>query len=358
MGNSLVITKQSLLETYSLIRENVQLMNKYYITTGLLDDNDKQTILNITHGDNFTKIIADIYYHWKRLGYLNQTMLNEISNSIYPELVNYDKNVFPILGFNDIYNLDTNKSNPKQIDMFGDNSYQFDVLDLIGGLREREWAIRKLKQFPPLYLRNLRGDIRKPRHQYQLSKVRETMNSILKWMEFIQDNNPDYAEKTLAKTFSSKNDTFEKVSEYMETLKDYLASDASSTSELMDKLSMAHRSKLIYNNNQLIIIKVGSNIDMQNLGCGSLWCFARAGDREFWNDYASAGYVYLIYDFTRPINDPLRMVVFLPQSYKYYDMYNELTDEVDYSEYFPQRRRKVAESYKHPFSIHPFKKSR
>ena len=46
---------------FIVLNENLQLADKIYFKTGILNEDDKQEIINITHGDNYTKIIADFY---------------------------------------------------------------------------------------------------------------------------------------------------------------------------------------------------------------------------------------------------------------------------------------------------------
>ena len=50
--------------SYSLY-ENVQLADKLYFNTDKLSQEDKDIILGITGGDNYTKIISDFYYYLK-----------------------------------------------------------------------------------------------------------------------------------------------------------------------------------------------------------------------------------------------------------------------------------------------------
>ena len=47
--------------------ENIQLADKLYFNNNKLSQEDKDIILNITHGDNYTKIVTDFYFSVVRL---------------------------------------------------------------------------------------------------------------------------------------------------------------------------------------------------------------------------------------------------------------------------------------------------
>lgn len=62
----------------NLLIENLQLANKVYFNTGKLTEEDKNIILNITNGDNYTKIISDFYYEMKKTKQLDKLDFNSI----------------------------------------------------------------------------------------------------------------------------------------------------------------------------------------------------------------------------------------------------------------------------------------
>ena len=69
---------------------------------------------------------------------------------------------------------------------------------------------------------------------------------------------------------------------------------------------------------------------MINLGNNTLWCFAN--DTGYWDEYASAGHVYIIIDFKKPVTNMYKFVVYLPSPCDFYDMYNEyIQDTGEYS---------------------------
>lgn len=47
------------------LNENIQLADKIYFNTNKLDSKDKEFILKINKGNNFTKLVSDLYYNLK-----------------------------------------------------------------------------------------------------------------------------------------------------------------------------------------------------------------------------------------------------------------------------------------------------
>ena len=318
----------------SILKENVQLLDKHYIKTGILTPEDRDNILDITGGDIYTKFVADMYAHWKHFGRVDQNMLNYLDDKIHYGLVKYDAKIFPLAGL-DIYN--ANAQIPYQ-----NHPYGIDIMNLFSMIPERIRAVNLLRDFPPLLLRNLRADIRTPRDEYEFKKLIENLNFIKSRMKLIRDNNPSKADIIFAKAFSSQNNTFTKVKEYLENMRSYLSSDTNGLKELKQKIKIAKDSKIVFSNDDIVVVEVGSYEDMRLLGCGSLWCFAQANSENWWGDYAGRGFVYIIFDFSRDMSDPLGMVVHLPDTGEYYDMYNEPTDGVDYDNLIPNHMRQLA----------------
>lgn len=308
----------------TVMSENVQMMDKYYIKTGILNDNDRQRILSITNGDNYTKFMSDVYAYFKEWDIkngkdtLDDNMFRWISE-LHSMLVNYDPNVFPVAGL-DVYNANADKP-------FRGHPHGMHILDVTSALRERNYVIKAYRQLPQLYIRNLKQEVRMPNDEYGFRYILKSINSILKMTSAIERNNPDNAEKIYAKAFSSKNNTFKLVADYITNIKEYLVSDTSGIEDLKEKLSNCEKSKIFKTNgDNLYVVKVGSQHDMQILGCGSLWCFATSNDPVWWREYANGKFVYLIFDFKESRNSPQRMVVELPNG-ELYNMYNELTND-------------------------------
>lgn len=333
MASSFIYTKATLIqEVHNVLNENVQLMDKHYIKTGILNDNDRQQILDITGGDNYTKFIADMYAFWSKHNRIDDNLLTYLQDNIYAQLKTYDKNILPVCGL-DIYNANAELPCP-------DEGRPMDILNLFSAISERQYGVRRLQKFPSIWLRNLKNDIRKPRGEYGMQEVVRKLKEIENRYDYIMQNNPDNVEKIMTKVFSSKNDTFDKVATYLENVRNYLASDTQGVAGLMEKLKDCPSSKLVNKivKERIYVVDVGSHEDMQALGCGSTWCFSTSSDPRWWDDYAPHDYAYLIFNFSKPIHDRLRMVVHLSNGEEY-DMYNEYIDDTSFNEYIPYENR-------------------
>ena|ERR1035441_1977432 len=67
MRITLTELKQVITEQIRLVQifENIQLADKIYFNTQKLSPEDKNILLSITNGDNYSKLIADIMFEYK-----------------------------------------------------------------------------------------------------------------------------------------------------------------------------------------------------------------------------------------------------------------------------------------------------
>ena len=61
-----IITEKQLKKIINLtiLSETTGELDKHYVKPGLFDDEDRAVIMNITGGDNYTKLIADMYKYF------------------------------------------------------------------------------------------------------------------------------------------------------------------------------------------------------------------------------------------------------------------------------------------------------
>ncbi len=308
----ILITEQQLL---SLINETYGEMEKHYLKTGILDDKDKDIILAITHGDNFTKLIADMYKYIanKYTTEYGVTPREINSNDIeylqdaYDELKSYDKNLFPL---KDLYAKD----------------YYTHPLGIRNDLRTRRLIINKLKKIPSIYLRNLRNDIRRERNEHEFRRLWESITALMVGLQLLDRVKEDKRQIVLNKIFSSENDTFEKVKERLEkTTLPYLSEDSTKEDIISKVEDMGDEAEILHNENSILIVLIKSSDAMSYIGCSSQWCFAR-NSNSYWEEYASNGYATIIFNFDEDPTDPKRMVVVL-DSGDVYNMYNEYMED-------------------------------
>lgn len=304
-------------ENKPTINETLGELDKVYVRTGIYDEEDRQEILNITHGDNYTKFIADVFYYLTNRynpKMVKPTRLSERDRQIlintYDKIKQYNKNVFPI----------------SDIDEVGQEMHP---LDKMNNLRRREILIDRLKTFPSILLRNLRADIRKPRGQYEFEKVLEYTRNIQKALELINQVKPEYKEKIFKKVFSSANNTFETVAKRLQdTAIPYLYQEDSPENTIEKINDMGDDAEILYNKNNVLVVKIKTPQAMGYIGCSSQWCFA-TDPSVYWGQYTSGyddGFATIVFNFNETPSSPQAMVVVLEDG-SVYDMYNEYMDD-------------------------------
>ena len=298
-----------------VIFENIQRMDKEFVKSGIFTEQDRENVLEITNGDNYTFDVAKMYDFYMQISNPNidrypvEDFDKYVKNQLiilYNELRNYNSNVIPI---KDMDNLN-----------YG--------IDLASGLKYRKYIVDFLKSIPSVYLRNLKNDIRTPRTPDELqygglwNKYIPIIKSRLKQ---IQRLNRNKQEKILSKVFSSKNDTFQKVAEQMEKLDILFLHHDDGVEELRNKANYEAEhgeADILYDNGEVIVVSVKSSDAMKNLGCGSQWCFVTEYNTEHWKGYSHTRNVNIVYNFNEEPNSRKRMVVILADD-GIYDMYNE-----------------------------------
>jgi hypothetical protein len=308
------------LNSYHVL-ENLQLADKLYFKTGELTETEKQLILSITGGDNYTKIMADAFHHFKKFEPNGEFTSNSLSlklmKKMYEYIKDYDENLFPIKDYDP-----NNMTNPK-----------LHIIDLFEALKDRQDIISFVREyFDRIYLRNIREDIRKPRTRWEFVEIYNKMKTLSNQLSMLKRINPMYSDKIFKKVFSSKNKTIDAVLTQLTNIKEFLVNDVKP--EEIKELVIDHcdSSKIVYYKNKIMIVRVGSNQDMVTLGKNTLWCFAlELKEDGYWEEYALGKHVYIIIDFKKPVTNMYKFVVFLPAVGDFYDMYNDSINVNEYS---------------------------
>ena len=294
------------------LNENPQQMEKKYGEA--LTPEDKKSILSITNGDHFTRVISDIYAWLMQISPYDRGQERREKPSeyeikaikfIYDELKNYDKNIFPIEGFEPA---NTNEH----------------PLEIWAAIRNRGEIKNLFSKIPSKYLRNLKNEVRKPipirLYDYYLKNESSKIRNFLKKLESLSE---EKQEKILNKVFSSKNNSFEKLINHIENTEVLFLSHEEAEEEIRNSVrELEGEAKILYDNNNILVVNVLSSDAMKVLGCGSLWCFTTEYGTDHWENYANNSHVNLVYNFNEPNDSKRRMVVVLPSG-EVYNMYNE-----------------------------------
>lgn len=306
----------------SVLRENPQLADKVYFNPGKLSPKVREIINKITGGDPYTKIITDIYYailqdshavgDWA-VRYLDDRNAEidrtekKIENDIlgiddlkkvksyYQQLKAYNKNVFPIKGYN-----------PNGVK---------DVWDLIRALNERAKILEDIKKLPAVAIRNMRGDFRQERDSGDLQAYRNSFEYFLAYYSML-GNRDARLRKTIENKMFVANVTLDDLLRFVEE-KENLVGGAKFTKNSIKKLvrDNDYDMEIVYDKGNVMVVDVTSPDGIKKVGCNSLWCFTygKGFDSAWrdWNNYSTNDHVYVIIDFSEQPDSPEFMHVLI-----------------------------------------------
>lgn len=263
------------------IKENVQLADKVYFNTGKLSKQDKDEILSITRGDQFTKLMSDFYYHIKNHG-TGTTSAKEELTALYNDVKTYDKNKYPIKGY-DAYDSELGTG------------------FIISALKYRRKIIKHIKELPSMAERNLKNDIRKERDNDELYDYMNDLEYFMGYYSLLNNREEKIRHKILRKLFKA-NITLDDMLNFVNDKYNLLGGVSMSKNKIIE-LSKQEDITPIYNKNNVMIIKVESPDGIKAIGCNSLWCFTYGSGFQLayqqWNNYSHNDIVYVIVDFNK-----------------------------------------------------------
>jgi hypothetical protein len=306
-----------------LIIENIQLADKTYFKSGKLSSKVREIIVDkITGGDNYTKIITDIYYamiqqdikigKWavsvvsddeeefkpedgKHYEAENDVMkledLKKIKN-YYQQLKEYNKNVFPIKDFNI-------------------NGVK-DIWNLIRSLNEREKILEEIKKLPSIAIRNLKEDIRIPRNSEELNNIRKEIENIILNLSYLSNRESKVIDKIYQKIFKSGT-TFKDISNFVEEKQNLLGGENVTKKQIKEIAEDSYDIEIVYEQGNIMVLEISDVSGIKQIGCNSLWCFSYGHDfnnaYRNWNNYSTNGFIYVIIDFSKKSDDADFMMV-------------------------------------------------
>jgi len=270
-------------EVKMFVNENVQLADKIYFNTYKLTPEDKNIILGVTKGDNYTKLISDFYFILKQTEYDRpQNTLNKIKE-LYNDVTTYNKNVYPITDF-DVYN--------------NQNNY------LLNALEYRRKIINKIKKLPSIAIRNLKNDIRVPRNHSELSKYLHDLEYFMGYYSLLYNRDEKTQLKVAGKMFKG-NITLDDLMNFVDDKESFIGG-VEFTRDNIIELSQTEDIEIIYEQGNIMIVRVESPEAIKAVGCNSLWCFTYGSGFENaykqWYNYSHNDIVYVIIDFNQESN--------------------------------------------------------
>lgn len=294
-----------------MMYENMQLADKVYFKTGIFSPEDKEKILSVTKGNNYTKAIADIDKIFAH-------RFSEKDLMIFQNwLIEYNKNILPIKDF------DINNIGSEQAMSF----------------RDRSDCIKQLEYIPSVYLRNMKPDIRIERNSSEFMILKSHIDTISNSIRTIEKYAPENRELICKKIFNSHNKTFKSVIKPLQNIDEYLIKSSSSKEEISDIVETLgyDDAEIVFDGGDTMVVQVNNSEAIKTIAAGSLWCFVIESGDMYWYEYTGiVDYVYIIFDFSEPINTPNRMLTLCAMSNRNgvisWDLYdgNNESYEIDY----------------------------
>lgn len=287
-----------------ILRENLQQADKIYFKTGKLSEKAKQIILMITKGDPYTKLVTDMYYadliqghkqgQWALKGIddkhvetdspesdvLDNNSLKDIQ-ALHQDLINYNKNVFPIKGFN-INGVE--------------NIHYF-----MSALKQRRLILKMFAELPSIASPNMKAEIRTERTYPELQKYRSDLEYFMAY--YSQLSNRDEAARAKIEDKMFKNGvTLDQLLDFAQE-KENLVGGTKFTKKKVKEIVQedGYDLEIVYDKGNVMIIEVSGPDGIKKIGCNSLWCFTYGSGFDSawrqWNNYSTNGLVYVIIDF-------------------------------------------------------------
>lgn len=325
MNNTIRNDVRKFLVKKLMLFENLQLADKIYFNTGKLSQDDKNLILQITNGDNYTKLISDMYFTLKNDGGYN---IVETLTKIYDDVLNYNKNVFPIEGFS-LNNADN-------------------VYTLIKCFELRRKIIELIRTLPSFAIRNMKNEIRTQRGVIGFDNYLDTLQYVMSYVSYLSNRSEDIRNKILKKIFKS-NITLSDVSNFIDD-KTNLIGGVNFDRKKITELSKTEDLEIIYDEKNVMIVKVYSASAIKAIGCNSLWCFTYGSGfsmaNKDWYRFSYNDMVYVLIDFNESSDSETFMYVVINPLLDEYGELMEFNEENEHPIYNMSN-----ENYSDPYSI-------
>lgn len=310
MKKNNLITEITRIRVMMGLNEDVQLAYKLYSKTGKLNPDVMDAIFDITGGDNYTRLVADLYYHMNSFSGNNDGVDNSLIKLVedfYDDLISYDNKLFPFT---------------KNLNDFGvDKPNDYHVLTLAEVLKAWHKLSFEWSRLPSIFKRNLSQEIKQffsddtptsqMRFKYdEISNILKQINTVL---PTIPPKKMQEIQPMLVNSSKSLKDLLETLNNIRDTMS-YISSDMVDKNKLI-AMSKGVNADVIMNTDKVVVFKINDHEAMQEMGCYSNWCFSQVGsDDVHWQTYAAYGYVYLIYNLTVDTEDSRFLMVFLPET--------------------------------------------
>lgn len=296
------------------ISENLQQADKLYFNTGKLPKEVREALVNITGGDAFTKLVADLMFHFAKFSDRGvDSGIIRLGEMFYQYLKEYDKNIFPVKYDLQQYSADA-PTNEKH------------VLELFAILKDRHQLIQNFRKLPSIGIRNLKPLTKTVGWMDgQFKLIGDKINELVRNIRVIP--NSEKGQKVLNKIFNSRNDLDRMVEISRHYSNAFTMGSDENREDLLEAIEMLN-ADVVQNTDRLLVVRVNDQESMQRVGCTSAWCFSLPNSEGYWDEYAPLGYVYVIFDFDKDTEDATFLMVLLPDYYSVFASTNVPLEEL------------------------------
>lgn len=308
-----------------ILRENIQQADKIYFNTGKLSPEAKELVLSITHGDNYTKLITDMYYtilvnnhetgqwalstidkNYKKEGLTKHILDSESLKELkqyHKDLLNYNKNTFPINGFN--------INGVENINYF------------MSALKQRRLIIDIFNKLPSIASRNMREEIRIPRTYPELQDYRSKLEYFMGYYSLL-GNRDEKSKKNIDNKIFLSGATLDSIIDFVEEKENLVGGFKFTKNKVKEIVKDDNYDlEIKYDNSNIMVIEVTGPDGIKKIGCNSLWCFTYGSgfDNAYrqWNQYSTNGVVYVLINFNEEPDSQDFMYVLIKPLNDYYD---------------------------------------
>jgi hypothetical protein len=212
-------------------------------------------------------------------GFYNKVLQKLNYQNLHQLLVNYNKNILPIEGF-DFYTVDFKKS-----------------FSAITALYERNQILSILKKYPSVLVRNIKKDLQKVRNFHDINSFLDQVEYMNANLTMFYGRDESIIKKIEPKIYSSKNNTIDKINnffdDYINNTENFSLSEYELNILLDEKGNDIH---LKYENTYGKIIEAHSQEAIARIGCNSMWCFSSKGAYHDFYNFSTNDMVYVIFD--------------------------------------------------------------
>ena len=287
------------------IKEYLQQADKIYFKPNLLSEDEKKIILNITHSDEYTRLLSDWYYHMKKHLFKDKSedkYFNSYLHDFYKNLKEYKSDIFPIGSIENMFsdNAKIYKRNLQDFSYFTkDNGLH--VFNLFCILRNRHLLITEYNKLPNLAKRNIK-EKSETIHNENIAK--DYYEKLVHINKLLSNMPAKIKDKAMKKAFTSKND-LKKIENIIQVFSygvTSIDSDDFDIDDFVANISDDLDVDIIQHDKNVLVLKINSQDAMSYIANLSNWCFIY--DSGYWEQYSGRdGYIYLIIDLNFDISN-------------------------------------------------------